>query len=388
MQVIVSVGGRFHAFYLAQQLLKRGYLKRLITSYPKFEVKKYGIPSGRVKSIIIKEMMHRGWSHLPKFLRSIYNPQFFISETFDKLAAKNLGECDICVAFSNFALHTNRRAKELGAVTIVQRGSAHMLYQQKIIEDEYEKFGLKFNRTHPKIIEKQLMEYEEADYIFVPSIFAKRTFLEKGIPEEKLIHASYGIDLSEFKQLPKGDNVFRVIFAGGMTLQKGVHYLLQAFSELNLPNSELLLIGGISDEIKPFFEKYEGTFKWLGHKPQAELHRYYSQGSVFVLNSIQDGFGMVMTQAMACGLPLISTANTGGPDLIEDGKEGFIIPIRDVEAIKERILFFYENPKLCKEMGESAKKKVSQGFTWDDFGENIVREYSRVLEDNVKHRNN
>lgn len=385
MKVIVSVGGRFHAFYLAQQLLKRGYLKRLITSYPKFEVKKYGIPPERVKSIIIKEIMHRGWSHLPRFLRKIYNPQFFISETFDKLAARKLDACDICVAFSNFALHTNRRAKELGAVTIVQRGSAHMLYQQKILKEEYEKLGLKYNKTHPRILEKELMEYEEADYIFVPSIFAKRTFLEKGIPEEKLIHASYGIDLSEFNQIPKEDNIFRVVFAGGMSLQKGVHYLLQAFSELKLPNSELILLGSITEEIKPFFKKYEGTFKWLGHKPQRELHRYYSQGSVFVLSSIQDGFGMVMTQAMACGLPLISTVNTGGPDLIEDGKEGFIIPIRDVEAIKERILFFYENPDICKQMGQAAKNRVQEGFSWDDYGKQIVREYRRILESNVKH---
>ena len=78
MKVIVSVGGRFHAFNLAQQLLKRGYLKRLITSYPKFEVVKYGIPKEKIKSAIVKEILERGWRKLPRFLKNIYNPQFLI----------------------------------------------------------------------------------------------------------------------------------------------------------------------------------------------------------------------------------------------------------------------------------------------------------------------
>ncbi len=84
MQVIISVGGRFHAFYLAQQLLKRGYLKKLITSYPKFEVVKYGIPKDKIRVIIIKELMARGWERMPSFLKNFYNPQYLIHEIYDR----------------------------------------------------------------------------------------------------------------------------------------------------------------------------------------------------------------------------------------------------------------------------------------------------------------
>ena len=411
MKVIISVGGRFHAFYLAQQLLKRGYLDKLITSYPKFETVKYGIPKGKIESILIKEILQRGWSKLPQFCRNLYNPQFFISDLYDRLAVKKIVKSDIFVGWSSFSLHSLRKAKKLGALTILERGSSHIIYQNEVLRKEYKEFGVKPHLAHLKIIEKELKEYEEADYISIPSLFVKRTFLEYGVPENKLIQVPYGVDLAQFRQIPKNDNVFRIIFAGGMSLRKGVHYLLQAFSELNLPNSELLLIGSINDEIKPFFRKYGVRYRgstsqtltsireeveprkikkntrtpknskitYIGHIPQRELYKYYSQGSVFAIMSIEEGLAMVQPQAMACGLPVICTTNTGGEDIVRDGKDGFVIPIRDVEKLKEKLVYLYENPEICWKMGESAKQRVSQGFTWDDYGDKIIKLYADIL---------
>jgi len=379
MKIIISVGGRFHAFNLAQQLLKCGYLERLITSYPKFEVKKYGIPPQKVGSVLIKEILERGWRKLPNFLSNLYNPQYLIHEIFDKLASHQLENTDLFVGWSSFSLYSLRKAKKMGAKIILERGSSHIIYQNEILKEEYKKFGLKAQLAHPKIIEKELKEYDEADYISIPSSFVKRTFLGYGFSENKLIQVPYGVDLSNFRQVPKNDNVFRVVFVGGMTLRKGVHYLLQAFSELNLPNSELLLIGSINDEIKPFFKKYSGKFKHLGHIPQKELYKYYSQGSVFVMMSIEEGLAMVQPQAMACGLPVICTTNTGGEDIVRDGQDGFVIPIRDIEALKEKLIYLYENPEICRQMGQSAKERVLSGFTWDDYGNKIIKAYKNIL---------
>ncbi len=392
MKIIISVGGRFHAFNLAQQLQKRGYLQRLITSYPKFLTRKWNLPDEKIKSVFIKEILERSWRKSPAFIQNLYNPQFLIHEIFDKLASRYIEKTDIFVGWSSFSLHSLRKAKKLGAIVVLERGSSHILYQNEILKEEYERFGLKPRLSHPKIIEKELKEYKEADYISIPSMFVKRTFLEKGIPEKKLIHIPYGVDLSAFRQIPKSDNVFRIIFAGGMNLRKGVHYLLQAFVELNLPNSELMLIGSMNDEIRPFFKKYETIMRnmrtsasianakinYVGHIPQQELYKYYSQGSVFVLNSIEDGFGMVIIQAMACGLPVICTTNTGGEDIISDGRDGFIISIRDVEALKEKLIYLYENPEICQQMGQSAKEKVIRGFSWEDYGEKMIKFYETI----------
>jgi glycosyltransferase involved in cell wall biosynthesis len=380
MQVIISVGGRFHAFYLAQQLLERGYLKKLITSYPRFEVKKYGIPPKKVNSIIITEILERGWRRLPNFINDIYNPQFFICDLFDKLVSKQIEESDIFVGWSSFSLYSLRRAKKSGAVTILERGSSHISYQQQILKEEYEKFGLKIRGAHPKVLEKELKEYEESDYIEVPSSFAKRTFLQYGINEEKLIQGFRGVDLSEFRQIPKRDDVFRIVYVGGMSLRKGVHYLLQAFYELNLLDTELWLIGTMSEDIMPFLKKYNnGRILCKGPYPQKELYKYYSQGSVFILMSIEEGFSNVIVQAMACGLPAICTTNTGGEDIIRNGIDGFIIPIRNVDALKEKIVYLYRYPQVSKEMGKQARKRVESSFTWQHYGDRIIEIYRRIL---------
>jgi glycosyltransferase involved in cell wall biosynthesis len=396
MRITISVGGRFHAFYLAQQLLKRNFLDKLITSYPKFETVKYGIPKEKTNSVFIKEILERGWRTTPALLRNLYNPQYLIHEIFDRLASKKITKTDIFVGWASFSLHSLRKAKTLGAVTVLERGSSHILYQNKILKEEYEKFGAKvkpFDLPHPKIIEKELREYEETDYIAVPSSFAKRTFLEYGVSENKIIQEGRGVSLSSFKQIPKSDNKFRVIFAGGLSLRKGTPYLLQAFSELNIPNSELLLLGSLDEEIKPFFKKYrvryeirnqyentkEGRIIYIGHIPQPELYKYYSQGSVFVMPSLEEGLAVVQLQAMACGLPVISTTNTGGEDVVRDGIDGFIISIKDINVMKEKLVYLYENPEICQQMGQSAKARVSQGFTWDNYGEKITAIYRNIL---------
>ena len=385
MQVIISVGGRFHAFNLAHQLLKRDALKFIITSYPKFITKKWNLPNEKVKSVFIKEILERGYYKLPEFLKNLYNPQFFITEVFDKLASRKLEKADIFVGWSSFSLHTLRKAKSMGMKIVLEHGSSHPFYADKILKEEYEKFGLKrkpFQLSHPEIIEKEIKEFEESDYICIPSFFVKKTFLEYGVSENKLIQIPYGVDLSNFRQIPKNDNIFRIIFTGTICIRKGVQYLLQAFKELNLKNSELVLIGNISDDIKNVLSKYNDLNVKIKYTPHFELYKEYSQGSIFVLPSIEEGLARVILEAMACGLPVVVTTNTGGEDVVRENIDGFIIPIRDVEKLKEKILYLYENPEICKQMGQNAKERVKSAFTWEDYGNKIYETYQKILKEN------
>ena len=314
MKVIISSGGKFNIFDVALQLQKHGILERLITSYPKFKAAQYGIPKDKITSVVIKEILERGWKKLPKFFGDVYNPQYFIHEVFDTGASRGLTEAEIVQGGASFCLKTLRRARKYGAITIVDRGNSHIKYQNRILKEEYEKFKVKvepFQLPHPKIIEKEVQEYQEADYIAIPSLFVKRSFIEEGVHESKLILNQYGVDLSMFKPAPKSDAVFRIIFGGGLSLRKGTHYLLRAFFELNLPNSELLLIGAVNDEIKPFLSKYPKNVRQMSYRPLKELYKTYATGSIFCLPSLEEGGGMVQHQAMACGLPVIGTTNSG-----------------------------------------------------------------------------
>jgi hypothetical protein len=380
IKVVIAVLGRFHAFNLAQQMLKHGALEKLITSFPKFEVVKYGIPRHLLQCCPWQEVLMRSWWKMPSGIRKRWNTQYYFCHSFDRYAARKLREgADIFVGLSGSSLMSLKRAKSLGMTTVVERGSSHMLYQQQVLKEEYARIGLNFNETHPAVIEQELAEYEEADYISIPSEFVKRSFLQYGVSEHKLIHNPYGVSLTQFNPEPKKDNVFRVIQCGAVSLQKGIPYLLEAFTSLDLPNSELWLVGHVSDEIRPILDRFaRPNIVVHGSKPQAQLAWFYSQADVCCLMSVQDGFGMVLCQAMSCGLPLICTTNTGGDDLISEEREGFVVPIRDVEALKKKLLWCYENRKDCQEMGKAARQKVQHGFTWDDYGDRMLAEYQRI----------
>jgi glycosyltransferase involved in cell wall biosynthesis len=381
MKVTISVYGRFHAFNLAQQLQKRGYLYKLISSYPTFAITKYGIDRDFIQSLWALEVLSRSWYRLPSWLRSDRNLDLWFTELFDHAVSKSLkNEFNLFVGWSGFNLWSLHRAKKLGAKTIIERGSSHMHYQTQILQEEYAKWGLEFTATHPGIYEREITSYADADKIAIPSLFAKRTFVEQGIPESKLIHIPYGTSLAEFYPVSQEDHKFRVIHCGAISLRKGVQYLLQAFYELKLPDAELWLVGSITLEIKDFLAKYQNNNILVkGTYPQKELRFIYSQCSVFCLASIEDGFGMVIPQAMACGLPIIHTTNTGGEDIVRDGIDGFCVPIRDVEALKEKILFFYENPQQRKQMGKNAKEQACSSLTWDDYGEKIANAYLQIV---------
>ena len=370
MKVNISVVGRFHAFDLAKQLQKHSVLNKIITTYPKRITQKWGIEKSKIKSNLILELLLRFVKpKLNKKYKDWLNNIIMINQAKSNLSF--LPKIDVLIGWSGSSLEAFQEIerKKYNVVKILERGSSHYNYQMKVLSEEYEKYNISFQSDH-KVWKRELLEYELADYISIPSKYVKRTFLENGVPENKLLVNPYGVDLSNFKQINKKDNIFRVIYAGGFTIRKGVEYLLKAFYELDLPNSELVHLGSLSKETEIIRKKYtKNNIKYLGHQPQNELYKHYSQGSVFVIMSIEEGLAMVQPQAMACGLPLICTTNTGGEDLIsEQGKEGFVINIRDVEALKEKLKYLYENPKKCYEMGQNAKDRVESGFSWDDYG--------------------
>ena len=381
MKITISVLGRFHLFYLAKQLQDHNFLARLITSYPKFETVKYGIKPENITSLWLHEIHNRGWRKISRLTESLFNPQYMIFELFDRHASRHLlADSDIFVGLSSGCLYSLRRARRMGAKTVLERGSSHMLYQRKILTEEYRRFGLRKEVVHPKVVERELTEYEETDYISIPSTYVKETFVRQGIPADKLIQTPYGVDLSNFHPVPRQDKIFRIIHCGALNIRKGIPYLLQAFSELGLKDAELWLIGSITAEIKPFLRQFSSpAIVHKGPFPEKELYKYYSQGSVFCLASIEEGLAMVQAQAMACGLPVICTTNTGGADLVREGRDGFILPIRDVDAIKEKILYFYEHPEAARVMGESARQGVQAGFSWADYGRKMIAAYQKIL---------
>ena len=166
------------------------------------------------------------------------------------------------------------------------------------------------------------------------------------------------------------------MYAGGLSKQKGINYLLEAYASLDLANSELLLVGDEYPDIKDTLSRYKGLYKHVRFVPQDKLVHYYQQSSVFVLPSLQDGFGMVTYEAAGCGLPLIVTKNVGAD--VRDKRDGFVVPVRDSNTLASKLMFLYDNPQLAYEMGMSARQYVQQ-FTWSNYYAEINRYYGEIL---------
>jgi glycosyltransferase involved in cell wall biosynthesis len=395
-QIIISHVAKHHAYQTALASQGAGYLKRFFTSFfrksePDFKqrlltsvmperiIGKIGnrsealLHDDLVRSIYLPEMLEQ--SPLRRIVGR-YNMMNFKASLFDKIVSSDNLSCDIFHGFEGAVLHSMLKAKQQGAITILDQPIFHYETLRKILLEEYHRWGVKppeFLIKDDLNITRKKQEIDESDYIFVPTERIKNDFERIN---KKAIVTQYGFEPSRFFATPKIDSVFRIIMVGILGYRKGVIYLLEAFKQLNLKNAELLLISPVDDDFKPVMAKYETWFKYLHTVPNSELPKYYSNASVFAFPSLVEGSAYVTYEAMACGLPVIASENAG--TVVREGIDGFIIPIRDLEMLKEKILFLYKNESIRKEMGYNAGLHV-RNFTWEKYRQNLVNIYQEIL---------
>lgn len=383
MNVAVSTIGKFHAFDLARELSARGVLAAIFTGYPRFKLRNEGLPQGSIHCFpwIHGTFMAFPWKHrLPSSL--IWQWRHLADIAFGAYVARNLPECDLYVGMSGSALQAGKKAHQRGARFICDRGSSHIRVQDQLLREEHDHWDMPFPGIDPRTIAREEAEYAEADRITVPSTFAYRSFIEHGIPAEKLRLLAYGVNVSRFQPVAEpAAGRFDVLFVGGMSLQKGVQYLVQAYRKISHPAKSLTFVGAPSQQLIALLQLrglWPSDARVLGHMPQTELKNVMSRSHVLVLPSIQDGFGMVMAQAMACGCPVIASRNTGGEDLFSDGREGYIVPIRDVDALADRLQQLADHPEERAAMGRRALARVQSAGGWHDYGNKAMAIYGEV----------
>lgn len=381
MKIIILVGGKFHAFNLAKSLSDQGYLKKLFTSYPKFKVDKK-IPKKLIESFTIKELIRKLIDFfIPRNLHTKFN--YYNDDLFDLLSSKKINnyECDIIIGWSGFSLRTFKKLNTKRTLKILERGSSHIKFQYDILKKEYNKIGLEPLLPSKEILLKELEEYKLADYICVPSNFAKKTFLEKGFNNKKIKVIRLGVDLKTFykKKIRKKNQEFTIISSGEVSIRKGSHLLIEAFSNLKIPNIKLLFVGNIEKGLNFYLKKIKNlNVHFLGKKNEKELNEIYNTSDIFILNSLEDGFGMVIPQAMACGLPVITTYNTGASEIIENNKNGFVIKPGDIKSLKNKIEKLYFDKKLRNKMSKYSIKKVKNFYSWSSYGDNAINFYKET----------
>ena len=292
----------------------------------------------------------------------------WVSASIDRrVARKHLTGLTGIYTYEDGATETFSIAKQRGIKCFYDLPIVFYRQSQQIQQDEAELFPelahcLQSIQEPAWKLERKEREISLADCIVVPSTAVSQSLLEVGVKKEKINIIPFGSPHDYFQPQPKQDKKFRALFVGRVGAIKGVHYLLQAWQKMNVINAELLLVG-MNEIGNRYLGKYQDCFRYIPSVPHASLNQYYSSASVFVFPSLVEGLALVLLEAMACGIPIITTKNAGGSDIITDGVEGFIIPIRDIEAIQDKLAWCYSHPQELAEMGKAARRKAEE-LTW------------------------
>ena len=278
------------------------------------------------------------------------------------------------VAYSYFAYDAIRT---YGRPSMLFQVHPHPATVRQLLHTELE--------AHPECAASLLQEWElalpEEDYLrlveepklatclLAASSFTRQSLIENGVPKERIAVVPYGVDLQKFH--PGGERThspsapLQLLFVGRINQRKGVKYLLDALSQFSRDQVHLTVCGKVVDDL--------GLFQSFGDQVQVRpsvsvesLVAAYQAADLFVFPSVVEGFGQVLLESLACGLPILSTTHTAAPDLITDGTEGFIIEPRRVDMLVERIAWALNHRAELHAMREQARTCAEQ-FTWERF---------------------
>lgn len=251
--------------------------------------------------------------------------------------------------------------------------AAHALYEEeKVREPEWAGTLTGTFDSREKLMRKD-EELKLADTIIVASSFTRKTIESAPDLCGKPVHIiPYGSPVARPTAiLSRTSSKLKVLFVGGLGQRKGLSYLLKAIEMLG-DSVELTLIGMKTVENCAPLNQALRRYHWVPSLPHDEVLREMHRHDVFVFPSLFEGFGLVILEAMSQGLPVIATEHTAGPDLIEEGRSGFIVPIRSAEAIAEKLELLAADPNLLAEMKAAARQTAAKQ-TWERYRSELAR---------------
>lgn len=378
MKVAIVSLGRSHLINLARLLdQKKDVEVTFYTMMPSSRCRKFGY-NGKVKSFLFPiGIGHIIIDRLPKV-----NPykksalRFRLRRAFDKLVAWRLKKCDVLIGLNGCAVASSLAAKKkFGAITICDQGSSHIL-KQNAVHYSYSNAPISKDGT-----DFMLKHYEVVDFFMAPSNYVLQSDVENGIKKDKLLLNPYGVNLSLFKPTNKPDRdteSYDVLMVGGWWKHKGCDMLAEAC--LNKLHISLLHVGSVVDCELP----KNPLFHHIPFVPENSLPDYYKKAKIFAMPSLDEGYGLVLLQAAACGLPIVGSSRTGTPDTgVLLGNTPACITIKEplsVDTIAEAIsrgLTIAEKQKNC--ISHPYGEKIAN-ISWEAYGN---RWYS-ILKDLLK----
>lgn len=397
MLVLIVHPGTQYAGHLARELHQCGHLARFWTGFGfaqedplgrllKFLPGKFqrnlanrlvvGVPAGFIRTRPLIE-----WQAL-RALRSKQEPEAVFHERNRRfqlaIPDSEIERADIVVGYDTSSWIIAKRAKALGKQFILDQSIGHPGAKERIYSGLRSRFPAWTTAVVPKstvCLEAERMEHELADLIVAPSGFVRDTLVNEGVAGEKIRNIPFGTDLKLFHPDParvadEGRTVV-FLFVGILNARKGLPVLLEAWAKNGQTNAELWLVGGgqIPAEV---MLALPDTVKLLGRRSKSEVAKLMRQADVFVFPSFFEGLAQVLVEALASGLPIIGTLESGATEIVKEGETGFIVASGDVDSLAMRLMQVLHGSDFVKKM-RSATHQGRRQLGWDTYGERWIK---------------
>jgi glycosyltransferase involved in cell wall biosynthesis len=343
-----------HVYDMALALHERGRLGAFLCGYPRWRLRAPdGFPHVPVgwRTVAVY-----AWRRLPPSLRPHEQRLFRWQDVdFDRKAARHLPASGVIHGIPGQCRELFAAARARGMTTVMNHASGPLEQQARLVEPEYARAGVPFSRgqLYPDWwLERIQEEMIWTDYHCVASSVVKDQLVADGLAADDIVVVPYGAHPSVFpKRSTPPPATPRILFAGQLTLRKGLHYLLRALKEAAKADWMLDCYGPLSDETTADFERFTGPAQVRRHGPlpQRQLAAAMARSTVLVLPSAEEAFGLVVAQALQVGIPCIVSDRVGAKDLIVDGENGSIVPFGDVPALAAALTSWVEQPKTIPE---------------------------------------
>lgn len=302
---------------------------------------------------------------------------------------------DVVHPWSSVSEETLQVLNDKPTLKILMRGSSHILTQARLLQEEEIRTGEIQEHPSQWIIEREQREYQMADAILTLSTFAQNTFIDEGVNPEKLCLLPLGANLHAFR--PSSEVIharcqnilsgepLRVLYVGALSFRKGISDLLEVI-KLYKDRSQgrrlaFKIIGPSSPEVANLLSEIRQYAELLPKMPQEELPGAYAQGDLFIFPTIEDGYAVVLAQAQACALPILTTTNCAGPDLIRNEESGWILPIRSPQSFVDRLLWCDTHREELAAM----VRRIYDHFQPRDW-DNVAADFESICLERIKGR--
>ena len=297
--------------------------------------------------------------------------------------AQRFPECNVVQAIMGFATEPFDQAAKCGALKVVDAPNSHPTTYRAFWQRECDLWCAGEKIPIPDwIFNRMRLELERADLVLCPSLFVRDTMVANGIAPEKCLVNPFGVNTEVFKPRQEVPTRPKFVSIGTICVRKGFQYLFRALELVRqkLPEAELVVVGDYKTDFRRERPRWEGAFTHFPNLAHTELAQLLQTCTAFVFPSQEEGFARVIPEAMAAGLPVLASYESGATTLVEDGVQGIIVKGRDPEHIAAAMVRVATDLQLNRSMGEAAHKKGAVSNTWQDYGDRLLAEYTGRLQ--------